>query len=105
MRKIAMLLVTDPAGHVLLQRRPEAGIWGGRTLYGDGSLNPTSVFRQMTVWSVICRILGLNVVLARSDLFNSEYFGDWPRDSEREVDIVTGCLFLIQRDLWDRLGG
>lgn len=28
-RKIAMLLVTDPAGHVLLQRRPEAGIWGG----------------------------------------------------------------------------
>lgn len=85
--------------------RPDAGIWGGRTLYGDGSLNPTSVFRQMTLWSVICRVLGLNVVFASSDVFNSEYFGKWGRDTEREVDIVTGCLLLIHRDLWDRLGG
>ena len=27
------------------------------------------------------------------------------RDCEREVDIVTGCLFLISREVWDRLGG
>lgn len=84
---------------------PDACIWGGRTLYGDGTLNPTSVFRQMTPWSVLCRVLGLNVVFAGSDLFNSEYFGNWPRDTERAVDIITGCLLLIRRDLWNRLGG
>lgn len=85
--------------------RPEAGIWGGRTLYGDGSLNPTSCFAQMTLWSILCRVLGLNGVFRSSSLFNPEYYGDWRRDSEREVDIVTGCLLLIRRTDWDRLGG
>jgi GT2 family glycosyltransferase len=31
--------------------------------------------------------------------------GRWQRDSEREVGMVTGCLLMIRRDLWDRLGG
>ena len=29
------------------QRKTEAGIWGGRTYYGDGSLNPTSCWRRI----------------------------------------------------------
>lgn len=87
------------------RRTPDAGIWGGRTLYGDGSLNPTSCFARMTLWSIFCRVLGLNGLFRNSALFNSEYYGNWQRDSEREVDIVTGCLFLISRDGWDRLGG
>jgi GT2 family glycosyltransferase len=41
------------------ERTPEAGIWGGRTLSGDGSLNPTSVFGDMTLWSLFCRASGL----------------------------------------------
>lgn len=86
-------------------RTPEAGIWGGRTLYGDGSLNPTSCFARMTLWSVFCRMAGLNGIFRGSALFNSEYYGGWPRDTEREVDIVTGCFLLIRRDTWDRLHG
>jgi len=87
------------------QAQPGAGIWGGRTLYADGTLNPTSCFARMTLWSVFCRIAGLNGVFRRSALFNSEYYGGWPRDTVREVDIVTGCFLLIRRDFWDRLGG
>ena len=87
------------------QRRPDCGIWGGRTLYADGSLNPTSCFAKMTLHSVLFRVLGLNGVFRHSKFFNAEYYGDWPRDTEREVDIVTGCFLLIRRDLWDRLGG
>jgi hypothetical protein len=84
---------------------PEAGIWGGRTLYPDGSLNPTSCWGRMTLWSTLSRILGLNHIFARSEFFNSEEIGDWSRDTEREVDIVTGCLFLMKREMWDRLEG
>ncbi len=84
---------------------PEAGIWGGRTLYGDNSLNPTSCFARMTLWSVFCRVAGLNGIFRSSTLFNPEYYGTWDRASEREVDIVTGCLFLIRREMWDDLGG
>ena len=40
-------------------RTPEAGIWGGRTLFADGSLNPMSVFGDQTLWSLFCRASGL----------------------------------------------
>lgn len=84
---------------------PEAGIWGGRTLYADGQLNPSSCWGRMTLWSTLCRTTGLSGLLPWSNLFNSEAIGDWPRDTIREVDIVTGCLFLIRRETWDKLGG
>jgi GT2 family glycosyltransferase len=86
-------------------RCPEAGIWGGRTLYGDRSLNPSSCWRQMTLWSTFCRTSGLSGVFPASEIFNSEPFGRWPRDTERDVDIVTGCFFLMRRADWDTLGG
>jgi hypothetical protein len=85
--------------------RPEAGIWGGQTLYGDGRLNPYSCWRRMTLWSLMGRVLGLTALFPASETFNPETYGHWPRDSVREVDIVTGCLFLIARETWDRLGG
>lgn len=85
--------------------RPEAGIWGGRTLYGDRTLNPTSCWRRMTLWSVTSQVLGLSSLFRASPLFNPEGYGGWRRDSEREVDIVTGCFLLIRRDFWERLGG
>lgn len=87
------------------RQRPEAGIWGGRTVFADGSLNPASCWRRQTLWSLFCRASGLAVIFRGSALFNPEAYVGWPRDTVREVDIVTGCLFLISRETWDRLGG
>jgi len=85
--------------------RPEARIWGGRTLYPDGSLNPTSCWRRMDLWNVFCRTSGLSGLFPASPLFNAEAYGRWDRGSVREVDIVTGCFLLIEREFWQRLGG
>jgi GT2 family glycosyltransferase len=85
--------------------RPAAGIWGGRTLFGDRTLNPTSCWGRMTVWNLLCRAIGLTALFPGSERLNSETYGSWQRDSEREVDIVTGCLLLITADLWRRLDG
>ena len=87
------------------ERTPEAGIWGGRTLSGDRSLNPTSVFGDMTLWSLFCRATGLALVFKDSAFFNSEFYGAWQRDSERAVDVVMGCFFLMRRTDWEALGG
>ncbi len=87
------------------QARPQAQIWGGRTLYADRSLNPTSCWRRMTLWNVFCRTCGLSGIFPASQVFNAESYGRWDRSSEREVDIVTGCFLLIERTFWDRLGG
>ncbi len=87
------------------RRRPDAGIWGGRTVFADGSLNPFSCSRRMSLWTIFCRTVGLTGLFPKSRIFNAEEYGSWPRDTEAEVDIVTGCLFLLRRETWDALGG
>lgn len=84
---------------------PEAGIYGGRTVFPDGALNPGSCWNRITPWSVFCSATGLTAAFPRNDLFDTEGLGNWQRDSERAVDIVSGCFFLIRRELWNRLGG
>lgn len=86
-------------------REPEARIWGGRTLYGDKTLNSTSCWHRMTLWTIFCRTAGMTGLFPGSEVFNQEAYGDWPRDSERTVDIVTGCFLLIHRETWNALGG
>jgi GT2 family glycosyltransferase len=87
------------------RRRPQAGIWGGRTLFADGSLNPTSCWAQLTLWNLFCSGVGLAMAFPNSPIFNSGSYGGWKRNSNREVDVITGCLLLIEHSLWDRLEG
>lgn len=101
-------VVLDAAIDRLLEfsrQHPEAGIWGGRTVFADGSLNPTSCWRHMTLWSLFCQTVGLNSIFSSIDFLNPEAYGGWQRDEVRSVEIVSGCFFLIRKRLWDRLGG
>lgn len=84
---------------------PQAGIWGGRTVFPDGSLNIASCWGRITPWSAFCNAVGLRAAFPKSTLFNPEGYGNWQRDTVREVDIVVGCFLLIRRELWDELGG
>jgi N-acetylglucosaminyl-diphospho-decaprenol L-rhamnosyltransferase len=87
------------------EAHPEHGIVGGRTLRADGSLDPSSCWGAPTPWSVLCFATGASTVFRGSRIFDPESLGRWPRDSERPVDVVTGCLLLLDRDLWRRLDG
>lgn len=84
---------------------PDAGIWGGRTLFGDKTLNPGSCWRQQTLWGLTSKALGLSSLFRRSTLFNPEGMGSWDREGIRKVDIVSGCFLLINHDLWKQLNG
>lgn len=84
---------------------PQAGIWGGRTLFGDGTLNPSSCWQKLTLWNLFCSAAGLSTVFPNSSRLNSGAYGGWGRNTVRQVDIVTGCFFLIRREDWQRLGG
>lgn len=86
-------------------QNPRAGIWGGRTTFLDGKANP-SCLGDITLWSILCRACGLTYVFPRSAFFNPESIHMWDRlDRERDVDIVVGCFLLIDKSLWDTLGG
>jgi len=84
---------------------PEAGIVGGRTLFADGSLNATSCFNKMTVWSLLCYATLISRLFPQSPVFNPERSVSQKMDAVRQVDIVTGCFFLLKTSLWRELGG
>lgn len=83
---------------------PEAGIVGGKTIFADGSLNATSCFNRMTVWSLLSYSVGLSMIMPNSP-FNPERSVSTRMDRVQQVDIVTGCFFLLKTELWRELGG
>lgn len=87
------------------RRRPRGGIYGGRTLRPDGTVDPSSCWGTPSLWSFTCFGLGLSTVLRGSRLFDPESLGTWPRNTVREVGVVTGCLLLVRRDLFESLDG
>jgi N-acetylglucosaminyl-diphospho-decaprenol L-rhamnosyltransferase len=84
---------------------PAYGLYGGRALRRDGSLEPTTCFELPTVWSMACFALGLTTLFRSSRLFNPEAIPGWNRDTVREVGMLSGCLLLVPRELWRTMKG
>ncbi len=84
---------------------PDAGIYGGRTVFPDRSLNIASCWNRITLWSLFCHATGLSAAFSGSEVFNTEGMGSWARDTVRRVDIVVGCFLLTRVETWERLGG
>lgn len=109
------LLLLNPDAHVIddavgrlvrfADRRPGHGLYGGRTLDGQGRLDPRSCWARPTLWSTLCFASGLSSLCKRHPLFDPESLGRWDRDSVRTVDVVTGCLCLVPVEIWRDLGG
>jgi N-acetylglucosaminyl-diphospho-decaprenol L-rhamnosyltransferase len=86
-------------------KHPGAGLYGGKTVYPDGSLNEYSCLYKMTPWSVFCRAFFLEAIFKGKPLFDREVKFYWKRDTILHVDIIVGCWLLIARETWERLGG
>lgn len=84
---------------------PENGVYGGRTFREDGELDPSSCWGAPTLWSLGCFATGLSTAFAGSRVFDPESLGRWRRDTVREVPVVTGCLLLVSRADFTRIGG
>ncbi|MEJ1154284.1 glycosyltransferase [Microbacterium marmarense] len=84
---------------------PEYGIYGGRTVTEDGSLDPSSCWGAPTLWSLACFATGASTAFKQSAALDPESLGGWARDTVREVPVVTGCLLLVGRADWQRIGG
>jgi GT2 family glycosyltransferase len=89
----------------LARRRPEAGIYGGRSVFADGSLNPTCCWGDYTLWTELCQGVGLSAIFPKTLMFNPRSLGRWQRDSHGEVDIISGSFLMMEADLWRTLGG
>jgi len=86
-------------------RHPEYGVFGGRTLRPDGTVDPSSCWGAPSLWSLAMFATMLSTAFKRSTVFDPESLGAWDRDSVREVPIITGCLLLIRRAAFEQLDG
>ena len=66
------------------------GLYGGRTLRPDGTLDPSSCWGPQTLWSLTCFATGLSTAFRGHPRLDPESLGGWARDSERDVGVVTG---------------
>ena len=84
---------------------PHHGLYGARTFKPDGRVEPSSCWGLPTLWSLAMFATGLSSMARRHPLFDPESLGDWPRDTVREVGIISGCCLLVARPVWEKLGG
>lgn len=84
---------------------PDYGLYGGRTLRPDGNLEPSSCWGMPSLWSLAMFATGLNMIARGNRLLDPESLGKWPRDTIREVGIITGCFLLASSKVWATLGG
>ena len=84
---------------------PEYGISGGSTFFANGSRNPTAGWNAPTAWSLFCTAVGLSSLFRGSRIFDSESLAWWDWSEPKEVDVVTGCLMMVERTFWKQLGG
>ena len=91
--------------HRFAEAHPHHGLYGGRTLRPDGSLDPSSCWGAPSLWSLLCFATGLSTAFRRSWLLDPESLGRWERDTVREVPVITGCLLLARREVLVELGG
>lgn len=87
------------------RRHPGHGLYGGRTLRPDESLEPSSCWGEPTLWSMAMFALGISTMFPRNRWLDPESLGSWQRDTIREVGIISGCFLLVPRAVWNELGG
>lgn len=88
----------------LARRFPAAGLYGGRSFTPEG-LPKYSCFGRHTLWMIWCNSSGLSRVFFKSKWLNPQLMGGWAGDTERKVAVISGCLLLVDRQAWVRLGG
>lgn len=87
------------------RRAPHHGLYGARTLRSDGNVEPSSCWGLPTLWSLTMFASGLSSLARRHRLFDPESLGSWPRDTVREVGVISGCCLLVAHRAWVQLGG
>jgi GT2 family glycosyltransferase len=87
------------------RKNPGHGLYGGRTLRPDGSLEPSSCWGRPTLWSMTLFAFGLTTIAPKNRFLDPESLGSWQRDTVREVGVITGCFLLSPTEVWNQLGG
>jgi GT2 family glycosyltransferase len=96
--------VVDELVH-FARNHPGHGLYAGRTLRPDGTDDGYSIWGLPSIWSMVTFATGLSAALPRAAWANPEGLPRRDRARPGEVPAVSGCVLLIERAAFERLGG
>jgi GT2 family glycosyltransferase len=82
---------------------PDVGVLGCQVWENESVIQRTC-FRFPSVWGTFIQAVGLYRLFPRSRLLGREKMGDWNRDDERNVDVVSGMYMLVRREAIEAVG-
>ena len=85
------------------ETHPDVGMVGPRIIGGDGLLQ-RSCRGFPSLWNMFCRALSLDAHFPRIKAFSGYALAYWPHDTQAEVDILSGCFWLIRKGSLTKVG-
>jgi GT2 family glycosyltransferase len=86
-----------------MEGNPGVGVLGPKVLNADRTLQPSCrTFPSLRSWLI--RALALDTTFPRSR-FGGHFMTDWSHEEVRDVDILSGCFWLIRRSAHEQVGG
>jgi GT2 family glycosyltransferase len=82
---------------------PDVGVVGCQVLEDENRITPTG-FSFPSPLNVFLALSGLSRAFPHSRLFGRPEFSWWDRNSERDVDVVTGMFMLVRREAIAQVG-
>jgi len=97
---------TLPALVAALDARPEVGVASPRMTWPDGRVQRNCA-AERTFGDVLLEHTPLGLLLPwwRAGRRERAWYGDWDRESEREVGVLPGACLLIRRTVLEEVGG
>ena len=102
-----MLLNTDTLVHgsvlrdavAFLDASPHVGVMGPRILNRDGTVQASA-----TNYPSLGRLLGQTLGLNRIAALDGYRMSGWDRQSQRSVEVISGCAMLVRRAAMEQVG-
>jgi GT2 family glycosyltransferase len=81
----------------------DIGVLGCQVWLNDKEIQQTC-FSFPSVYGLIAQEMGLRHLFPRAGVFGREKMVGWNRDTEREVDVVSGMFVLVRREAIEQVG-
>jgi GT2 family glycosyltransferase len=85
-----------------VDEHPDVGVFGCRVLNPDRTMQSTC-FSFPSLLNLLLKTSGL-FRLPWPRFFGREHLSHWKRDTERDVDVVTGCYMLVRGAAMEQVG-
>lgn len=87
-----------------MDEHEKVGVFGCRVLNPDKTMQATC-FMEPTHVNLLLKLTGLfKSGGPMAGVLGREHYADWKRDSERDVDVVTGCYMLVRDSAMSEVG-